>query len=98
MKDPRATKQILGIEVYRDGKNGKLWLSHVYGEDIDELQYEQCDLLENIPLTFHCKIFSSLFRGSKEENDYVSHVPYVNEMFKYFTCNWCCQSTHGKTT
>jgi hypothetical protein len=27
MKDLGATKQILGIEVHRDGKNGKLWLS-----------------------------------------------------------------------
>jgi len=76
MKDPRATKQILDIEVYRDGKNGKLWLSHVYGEDIDELQYEQCDLLVNIPLTFHCNLSSSLFHGSKEENDYMSCVQY----------------------
>jgi hypothetical protein len=24
MKDPRETKQILGIKVYKDGKNGKL--------------------------------------------------------------------------
>jgi hypothetical protein len=37
MKDPRETKQILAIEVYRDGKKGKLWLSQVYGEDIDEV-------------------------------------------------------------
>jgi hypothetical protein len=44
MKDLGATKQILGIEVHRDGKNGKLWLSHkVYGEDTDEVQYEHCE-------------------------------------------------------
>jgi hypothetical protein len=43
MKDLGATKQILGIEVHRDEKNGKLWLSQVYGEDIDEVQYEHCE-------------------------------------------------------
>jgi len=38
MKDLGATKQILGIEVYKDVKNGKLWLSQVYGEYTDEVQ------------------------------------------------------------
>jgi hypothetical protein len=37
MKDTRATKQILGMEVHRDVKNGKLWLSQQkFGEDTDE--------------------------------------------------------------
>jgi len=27
MKDLGATKQILGMEIHRDRKNGKLWLS-----------------------------------------------------------------------
>jgi hypothetical protein len=40
MKDPRATKQILDIEVHRDEKNGKLWLSRVYTE---EVQCEHCE-------------------------------------------------------
>ena len=43
MKDLGATKQIMGIEVYKYGKNCKLWLSQVYGEDIDEVQYEHCE-------------------------------------------------------
>jgi hypothetical protein len=44
MKDLGAAKQILGIEVYRDKKNGKLWLSqHKFGENIDEVQYECCE-------------------------------------------------------
>jgi hypothetical protein len=32
----------------------------------------------NIPLAFHCNISSSLCLGSKEEKDYMSHVPYAN--------------------
>jgi hypothetical protein len=40
MKDLGEAKQILGIEVYKNKKNGKWWLSKVYGEDIDEIQYE----------------------------------------------------------
>jgi hypothetical protein len=37
MKDLGTKKQILGIEVHRDEKNGKLWLSQVYGEDTNEV-------------------------------------------------------------
>jgi hypothetical protein len=43
MNDLGATKQILGIKVHRDGKNGQLWLSQFYGEDTDEVQYEYCE-------------------------------------------------------
>jgi len=35
MKDLGSTKQILGMEIHRDMKNGKLWLSqHNYVEKI----------------------------------------------------------------
>jgi hypothetical protein len=56
----------------------------------------------NIPLYFHCKFSSSLCSSTKEENNYMCRVQYrmkddvCNGMFKYFTCSWCCQWTHGK--
>jgi hypothetical protein len=34
--------------------------------------------LLNIPLYFHCNIYSILCHGSMEEKDYMSHVPYAN--------------------
>jgi ATP-binding cassette subfamily B (MDR/TAP) protein 1 len=60
MKDLGATKQILGIEVYRDGKNGKLRLS---------LMRFSMNFVKpiNIPLAFHCKLSSSLCPSNKEE-------------------------------
>jgi hypothetical protein len=69
---------------------------------IDEVQYEHCET-SKIPLAFYCKISSSFCPGSKEENDYMSYVQYNRRlifamgMFKYFTCSWCCQWTHGKS-
>jgi hypothetical protein len=96
MKDLGKTKQILNIEVYRDGKNGKLWLS---------LMRFNMNFVKpiNIPLVFHCKLSSILCLGSKEEKDYMSRVQYsrkvdvCNVIFKYFTCSSCSQWTHDKT-
>jgi hypothetical protein len=60
MKDPGVTKKILGIEVYRDGKNGKLWLSLMrFGMNFVKLV--------DISLAFHYKPSSSVCPSSKEE-------------------------------
>jgi hypothetical protein len=77
MKDLGVTKQILGIEAYRDGKNGK-YGCHKSMEKI--LMRFNMNIVKpiNIPLAFHCKISSSLCPDSKEENDYMSRVPYAN--------------------
>jgi hypothetical protein len=39
MKDLGDQKYILRIEEHRERKNGKFWLSQVYGEYIDEEKY-----------------------------------------------------------
>jgi hypothetical protein len=79
MKDLGATKQILGIEVHRDRNNGKLWLSQQNSMEkiLDEVQYEHCET-GKYPLAFHCKLSSSLCPSSKEEKNYISHIPYAS--------------------
>ena len=74
IKDLGATKQILGIEVQRDRKNGKLWLSLMRFS----MKFEK---KVNISLTFHCKVSSILCPGSKEENDHMYCVPYSRKVY-----------------
>jgi hypothetical protein len=59
MKDLGLEKQIFGIEVYRDMKNGKLWLS---------MMRFSVNFVKpiNIPLAFHCKLYLSLCLNIKE--------------------------------
>ena len=79
MKDLGETKQILGIGVYRDGKNGKMWLSQENSMEKILMWFNMNIVkLVNIPLAFHFKISSSLCLDSKEEKDYMSRVPYAN--------------------
>jgi hypothetical protein len=62
MRDQGATKNIMGMEVHRDG-NGKLWL-----EFSMNIIKPIC-----IPLSFHYKFDSSICPVYKEEN-VMSHV------------------------
>jgi hypothetical protein len=57
MRDQEATKQIMGMEVHRDG-NDKLWLE--FSRNIVKLVF--------IPLAFHYKFSSSIGHVYKEEN------------------------------
>jgi hypothetical protein len=79
MKDLGATKQILGMEIHKDGKNSKLWLSQQkYVEKIlmrfgmNNVKYIQ------IPLASHFKLSLVLCPSNDEEKDYTSCVPYAN--------------------
>jgi hypothetical protein len=79
MKDLGATKQILGMEIHRDRKNGKLWLSQEkYVEKI--LQRFGMNKVKpvNIPLSSHFKISSGLSPSNDEEKEFMSRVPYAN--------------------
>jgi hypothetical protein len=60
MKDLGATKQILGIRVHRNRKNGKLWLSQQESM-VKILMRFSMKIVKpvNIPLAFHCKLSSS---------------------------------------
>jgi hypothetical protein len=56
MRDQGEAKQIMGIEVYRDG-NGKLWLE--FSMNIVKPVF--------VPLSFHYKFYSSIGSVYKEE-------------------------------
>jgi hypothetical protein len=68
MRDQGETKQIMGIEVYKDG-NGKLWLE--FSMNIVKLVF--------IPLAFHYKFFSSIGPVYKKEK-VMSRVSLVGGM------------------
>ena len=79
MKDIGDAKQILGIEIHKDRKNGKLGFSQ---EKYIEKLLERFEMNKanrvNVSLYSHFKLSSILCPSSVEEKDYISHVPYAN--------------------
>eukprot|EP00253_Pinus_taeda_P023964 PITA_23964 len=79
MKDLGVTKHILGMEIHRDRKNGKLWLSEQkYVEKVLEKFSMNNVKLVNVSLASHFKLSSILSPRTDEEKQYMSHVPYAN--------------------
>jgi hypothetical protein len=79
MKDLGAAKQILGMEISRDRRNGKLWLSqHKYVQKI-LLRFGMNSVKPvYVPFASHFKLSSSLCRGTTEEKEYISLILYAN--------------------
>jgi hypothetical protein len=95
MKDLGATKQILGIGVHRDEKNGKLWLSQQKSMEKILMWFNMNIVkLVNIPLVFHCNLSSSLCPGSKEEK-VMSHVPHANIVGRLMFAMECSNISHA---
>ena len=93
-----ATKQILGMGVQRDKKNGKMWLSQQKYMEKRVMRFNMYIVkLINIPIAFHCKISSSLCPSSKEETNYMSHVPSTNTVGKLMIVMKCLRLdiSHG---
>jgi hypothetical protein len=79
MKDLGATKQILGMEIHIDRKNGKMWLSQQkYVEKILMLFGMNNVKHVQIPLASHFNLSSGLCPSNDEEKDYMSCVAYAN--------------------
>ena len=80
MKDLGATRQILGMEIFRrHRRNGKLWLSQQKYVEKILLRFGMNDVKPiSVPLTFNFKISSSLCPTTKEEKEYMSQIPYAN--------------------
>ena len=79
MKDLGVAKHILGMEIHRDRKNGKLWLSQQkYAEKIIEKFGMNNVKPVNVPLASHFKLSSDLSPRTNEEKKYMSRVPYEN--------------------
>jgi len=77
MKDLGATKKILGLEIHRDRKAGKLYLSQrKYLEKIlDRLNMSNCKSVST-PLAAHFKLSFESYPKTKQDLEKMSHVPY----------------------
>jgi hypothetical protein len=79
MKDLGAARQILGMEIFRDMRNGKLWLSQQKYVEKIILRFGMNDVKPiPVPLAFHFNLSSSLCPSTKKENEYMSRIPYAN--------------------
>jgi hypothetical protein len=76
MKDLGETKKILGMEIHRYGKNGRLWLSQQKYVEKTLMRFGMNNVKPvQIPLASHFKISLGLCPSNDEENDYMSCVP-----------------------
>ena len=67
------------MEIHRDRKNGKLWLSQKkYVEKVLEKFGMNNMKPVNVPLASHFKLSSDLSPRNNEEKKYMSRVPYEN--------------------
>jgi hypothetical protein len=79
MKDLGAARQILGMEIFKDRRNGKLWLSQQKYVEKILLRFGMNDVKPvSVPLASHFKLSSSLCPSTKEEKEYMSRIPYAN--------------------
>ena len=79
MKDLGAKTKILGIEIHKDKRNGKLIFSHEKCVEKILVRFKMNKAKPvNVTLVSHFKLSSSLCPNSVDENDYMSHVSYVN--------------------
>ena len=79
MKDLGVEKQILGMEIHRDRKNGKLWLSQQKYVEKILMRFGMNDVRPiQIPLASHFNISSGSCPSNDEEKYYMSRVPYDN--------------------
>jgi hypothetical protein len=79
MKDLGATRLILGMEIFKDRRNGKLWFSQQNYVDNILLRFGMNDVKPfSVPLASHFKLYSSLCPSTKEEKEYMSRIPYAN--------------------
>jgi hypothetical protein len=73
MKDLGATREILGIEIFRDIMNGKIWLSQQKYVEKILLRFGMNDVKPVlVPLDSHFNLSSSLCPSTKEEKEYMS--------------------------
>eukprot|EP00253_Pinus_taeda_P033931 PITA_33931 len=79
MKDLGAARQILGMEIFRDRSNGKLWLSQQKYIEKILLRFGMNNVKPmSVPLASHFKLSSSLCPNTNEEKEYMSRIPYAN--------------------
>jgi hypothetical protein len=78
-KDLGVTRKILGMEIFKDTRNGNLWLSQQKYVDKILLRFGMNNVKPvSIPLASHFKISSSFCPSTKEEKEYMSRIPHAN--------------------
>ncbi|KAK3040178.1 hypothetical protein RJ639_028428 [Escallonia herrerae] len=79
MKDLGSAKKILGMEIHRDRKAGKLWVTQ---KSYVEKVLERFSMLNakpvSTPLGAHFQLSSRLCPSAEEDVEYMSRVPYAN--------------------
>ncbi|GKV42475.1 hypothetical protein SLEP1_g49872 [Rubroshorea leprosula] len=90
MKDLGAAKKILGMEIHRDRKGGKLFLSQ---KKYIEKVLERFGLHEakavTTPLGAHFKLSSNLSPETEEEKKFMARVPYASAVGSLMTLGSC---------
>jgi hypothetical protein len=94
-----ATKQIFGMGVHIEWENMVSCGYHNKNNMEKILMRFKMYIVKsvNIPIAFHCNLSSSLCPSSKEEKNYMSHVPYANTIGKLMIVMKCLRLdiSHG---
>ncbi|GKV11932.1 hypothetical protein SLEP1_g23145 [Rubroshorea leprosula] len=79
MKDLGPAKQILGMKIFQDRKNKKLWLSQekYIKKVLDRFNMSKAKPM-GTPLASHFKLSTEQCLASKEEAEYMKNVPYAS--------------------
>ncbi|KAK3001074.1 hypothetical protein RJ639_020290 [Escallonia herrerae] len=100
MKDLGSAKKILGMEIHRDRKAGKLWVTQ---KSYVEKVLERFSMLNakpvSTPLGAHFQLSSQLCPGTKEDVEYMSRVPYMGNPGKkhWDAVKWIFRYLAGST-
>jgi hypothetical protein len=94
MKDLGVAKQILGMEIHRDKKDGKPWLSQqMYVVNIlRKFSMNNVKPIKSIWLSI-ISFLQVYVLTNEEENGYMSHVSYVSR--KFDVCNEMVNISHA---
>lgn len=79
MKDLGTSKKILAIEIYRDKRSRKLWLSqrNYIEKVLDRFDMSKAKLVSTV-LTSHFRLFQNQCPKLKSEIESMSSIPYVS--------------------
>ncbi|GKV28505.1 hypothetical protein SLEP1_g37549 [Rubroshorea leprosula] len=102
MKDLGAAKKILGMEIHRDCKGGKLFLSQKkYTEKVLERFGLHEAKVVTTPLGAHFKLSSNLSPETEEEKKFMARVPYASAvgslMYAMEVVKWILWYLRGTT-
>ena len=81
MKDLGPAQQILGMQIMRDRKNKRLWLSQekYIKKVLDRFNMKDAKPV-GTPLATHFKLSTELFPGNDKEKEEMSKIPYASKI------------------